>query len=189
MEYDGHITKVIRQVTPPIIYEALDSLCFMTNVQILRYRRRSMFFQIKRRLPIYDAIEDFSYARRKFLTIHSQCKYLYDFVKITGVERPEDIEDLDIESFEQSIKKTIPSEFRRIQAMQAINLFIGYMTKRVKESKKTGIVGRPPKSARNDKWMKLKASGWSYKQIADQEGLKSRNSVAAVIKRLQNKAE
>jgi hypothetical protein len=68
-----------------------------------------------------------------------------------------------------------------------VNLFLDFMMRRVKISHQTGIVGRPANTARTERWMKLRDKGWSYKMIADSEGLKSRNSIVDAIKRLRNK--
>jgi hypothetical protein len=188
MDEEGfYISKVLKLLLPPLLYDALDNLFFTISVQILRIKRGTMLFTIKRRLPIYDAIEDFAYSRRKFNTTDALVRHLYNFVRSCGAKRPEDITDSDIQTYFSSIQNSIYSEFRRIQATQAVNLFLDFMMRRVKISHQTGIVGRPANTARTERWMKLRDKGWSYKMIADSEGLKSRNSIVDAIKRLRNK--
>lgn len=117
-----------------------------------------MLWTFKRKSPIVADIDNFLAARGAFSTTRSYAQYLYMFVKVTGVERVDDIREYHRQAFLSSVKDVTSSEHSRLTASMALNVFMRYMTNKEEEHLRRFPLGRKPNMDRNIKLVNLRDS-------------------------------
>lgn len=179
-------------------YILLPNPCFFTIHMVSHVKnyklkiKITMFWVNRSKTPIQQEIEEFGAARKKYSTINSQLKHLYEFVKITGIRSFDDVTQIDIDAYNESVRQTINSEYLQSVAIQAVQLFMKYRNinkKRMAVKKR----GRPEKLKRNEDIMALRemrdGSGnhkYSYSMIGKKYKI-SKVTVFTIVKRLENK--
>jgi IS30 family transposase len=141
---------------------------------------------IKRKSPIQKEVAEFAISRRRYLTTQNHVRYLLDFIKVVGIDKYEDLNELDIESYLNSVNQSVSRESERLQIGQALFLFLKFKKLQGAETFEKRGRGRPEKISRNEGMFLLRQKKYSYEEIAREYNL-HKTTVFNIVKRLKDK--
>jgi hypothetical protein len=143
-------------------------------------------FWIKRKSPIQEDIKSFAISRKQYLTTNEQVSHISLFIKTLGVTKYEEISDIDIESYLNSISTSVSRESVRIQITQSIFLFVRFMKNNDINVIKYEHRGQPEKTNRNREILNLRKRNYTYKEIGKEYNI-NKSTAHNIVKRLNNK--
>lgn len=144
----------------------------------------NMFWK-RRKSPIEKDIAEFGEMRKMYITTHAHVEHIRTFMKVTGINKYEDITEQDIDGYLSAIHSSVHRESERIEIAQALFLFLRFKKLQLLNNQPKRGRGRPEKKERNYAIMALRQLKYTYAEIAKEKTL-SKNTIYKIVQRLEN---